>query len=172
MLKLTPKQARFVEEYLIDLNATQAATRAGYSPRSAKEQGCLLLQRPHVHEALQAAQQARTQRTHITQDRVLQELGRVAFSDIRRLYRDDGTLKPPTELDDDAAAALASVEVFEEFQGRGEDRTMVGYTRKVKVFDKIGALGLAARHLGMLKDRTELTGPGGAALTVVVNKLT
>ena len=67
-LKLTPKQARFVEEYLVDLNATQAATRAGYSKRSAGIQGHENLKKPHIAAAISEAQQARSKRTEITQD--------------------------------------------------------------------------------------------------------
>jgi len=121
-MELTPKQARFVAEYLIDLNATQAAVRAGYSARTAASQGARLLKHGGVARAVQAAQQARAVRTEITQDRVLQELARIAFFDIRRLYRADGSMKDPCELDADTAAALASIEVKEELErGGGEE---------------------------------------------------
>lgn len=121
-MELTPKQERFVAEYLIDLNATQAAVRAGYSARTAASQGARLLKHGGVARAVQAAQQARAVRTEITQDRVLQELARIAFFDIRRLYRADGSMKDPCELDADTAAALASIEVKEELErGGGED---------------------------------------------------
>jgi len=121
-MKLTPKQERFVAEYLIDLNATQAAIRTGYSAKTAASQGARLLKQGGVARAVQAAQQARAVRTEITQDRVLQELARIAFFDIRRLYRADGSMKDPCELDADTAAALASIEVKEELErGGGED---------------------------------------------------
>jgi phage terminase small subunit len=71
---------------------------------------------------------------------VLREVARLAFSDHRRLYNSDGTLKRPDELDDDTAAAVASVEVFEQYEGRGKSRTLVGYTKKVKLSDKNAAL--------------------------------
>lgn len=121
-MELTPKQERFVAEYLIDLNATQAAIRTGYSAKTAASQGARLLKQGGVARAVQAAQQARAVRTEITQDRVLQELARIAFFDIRRLYREDGSMKDPCELDADTAAALASIEVKEELErGGGED---------------------------------------------------
>lgn len=121
-MELTPKQKRFVAEYLIDLNATQAAIRTGYSAKTAASQGARLLKQGGVARAVQAAQQARAVRTEITQDRVLQELARIAFFDIRRLYREDGSMKDPCELDADTAAALASIEVKEELErGGGED---------------------------------------------------
>ncbi len=77
-MSLTPKQARFVEEYLVDLNATQAAIRAGYSARNADKIGPELLGKTRVAEAVKAAQQARSGRTEITQDEVIQGLKKEA----------------------------------------------------------------------------------------------
>src|SRR5574337_534635 len=152
-MSLTPKQQRFVAEYLVDLNATAAYIRAGYAARGnvAETNASRLLRNAQVAEAVQSAMKARENRTHITQDRVLQELARIAFFDIRRLYREDGSMKAPHELDDEAAAVLAGVEVLEEFAGGGEGRVLIGHTKKAKVWDKGGALTLAMRHLGMLK---------------------
>ena len=177
---MNAKQQRFVDEYLVDLNATQAAIRAGYSERTAQEQGSRLLSNAMVAAAVVKAMEAREQRSHITQDRVLRELARIAFFDIRRLYREDGSLKAPHELDDDCAAVLSSVEVVEEFDDAPAEsmeeqphggalkrrRTLVGYTKKVKVWDKPASLTLAMRHLGMLTDKTELTGKDGGPILV------
>lgn len=162
--KLTPRQERFVQEYLIDLNATQAAIRAGYSAKTAEVQGPRLLGNVRVSSAIADATDARARRTQITQDRVLQELGRIAFFDIRRLYNDDGTLKSPHELDDDAAAVLSAIEVTESLVG---DDAKLTSTKKAKVFDKGNALTLAMRHLGMLKDKIEHSGPNGGPITTV-----
>lgn len=156
--KLTPKQARFVDEYLIDLNATQAAARAGYSKHTANEQGSRLLANVSVHFALTAAMKARENRTHITQDRVLQELARLAFSDIRKAFNDDGTLKLPKDLDDDTAAALAGIDTTSTSLGDREDPATL-LTKKVKIVDKNGALTLAMRHLGMLNDKLQIDAP-------------
>lgn len=158
--KLTPKQARFVEEYLIDLNATQAAIRSGYSKKTARQIGEQNLSKLDIATEISAAQQKRSARTEITQDRVLQELARIAFFDIRKLYNSDGSMKAPHDLDDDAAAVLSGVDVVEEFSGRGEDREQIGVTKKAKVFDKGSALTLAMRHLGMLNDKIDLTSKG------------
>lgn len=157
-MALTAKVQRFVTEYLIDLNATQAAIRAGYSARTAAAQASRLLTNVKVAEAIQAAMKAREQRTGITQDRVLQELARIAFFDPRKLLRDDGSPRPIQELDDDTAAALAGLDVLEEYEGSGEDRVFVGYTKKYKITDKNTALTNAMRHLGMLKDKVEHSG--------------
>jgi phage terminase small subunit len=170
--KLTPKQERFVEEYLIDLNATQAAIRAGYSQRTARQIGEENLSKPDISRAIHAAKAERSQRTHITQDRVLQELARIAFFDLRKLYREDGSLKGMHELDDEAAAVLAGVDVVEtkgnaEIGGEDGIRHIPEYVKKVKIPDKVGALGLAMRHLGMLRDKVEHTGKDGKDLPAV-----
>jgi phage terminase small subunit len=174
--RVTPKQQRFVDEYLVDLNATQAAIRAGYSKRTAKVQGSRLLTIADIQASIQESMRGRETRTHITQDRVLQELARIAFFDIRKLYRPDGGLKAMSELDDEAAAVLAGVDVVE-MQGamgvaaEGGVAHVPMYTKKAKIPDKVGALSLAMRHLGMLKDKTELSGPGGAPMLPPVIKL-
>jgi phage terminase small subunit len=163
---LTDKQARFVAEYLVDLNATAAAKRAGYSGTTVKNTAYELLHRPHVQEALTAAMQARAARIGVTADRVLQELARVAFFDARKLLNADGSLKAITDLDDDTAGALAGLDVLEEFAGSGEDRKLIGYTKKVKLPNKVEALGLAMKHLGMLRERVEHSGPNGGPIPV------
>jgi phage terminase small subunit len=165
-MALTPKQERFVQEYLIDLNATQAAIRAGYSAKTAEQQAYQLLQKTSVSDEIAAAQQKRAERTEITQDRVLKELARIAFFDLRKLYREDGSLKAMHELDDEAAAVLAGVDVVEMAGGAkmgGDDGVshVPMYTKKAKIPDKVAALGLAMRHLGMLKDKVEHSGKLG-----------
>jgi phage terminase small subunit len=117
-----------------------------------------------VAEAIQAAMKAREERTEITQDRVLLELSRIAFFDPRKLLRDDGSPKPIGELDDGTAAALAGLEITEEWEGSGEDRVFVGYTKKYKISDKNTAITNAMRHLGMFVDKSEVSAPGGKPL--------
>jgi phage terminase small subunit len=160
---LTPKQQRFVQEYLVDLNATQAAIRAGYSARAANTNGPRMLVDAGIAAAIAEAQKARGERTGITADRVLTELARLAFADGRRLYRPDGTLKLPHEWDDDTAASVAGVETQEQL-GREDGDTPVVLTRKVKRWDKKGSLELLGRHLGLFKDKVEVSGPGGGPI--------
>lgn len=148
-MALTAKQDRFVQEYLVDLNATQAAIRAGYSERTANEQGARLLANVSIQEAIQAAMDKRSKRVEITQDRVLQEYARLAFFDPRKLFEENGKPKDITALDDDTAAALAGLDVMEEYEGSGEDRQFVGYTKKYKLANKLGALDSLGKHLGM-----------------------
>lgn len=154
---MSPKQQRFVQEYLVDLNATQAAIRAGYSPRTAASIGQENLIKPEIQEAIRQAQQARSARTAITADNVLRELALIAYQRAGKLYRPDGTLKPPSEWDDTDSAIIAGVETTEEFHGRGEDRELVGYTKKVKRWDKLRALELLGKHLGMFVEKHELS---------------
>ncbi len=156
--KLTARQAAFVNEYLIDLNATQAAIRAGYSKKTAGQIGERLLRNVEIQRALSLRMKKREERTEITQDRVLKEFARLAFFDPRKLFNGDGSPKPICELDDDTAAALAGLDIMEEFAGTGEDRVFIGYTKKYKIADKKGALDSVARHLGMFNDKLELTG--------------
>lgn len=164
---LSEKHQRFIDEYLVDLNATQAAIRAGYSPATAYSQGQRLLKHDEVAKAVRAAKRARAERLRVTQDRVLLEVARIAFFDPRKLFNSEGAPIPINQLDDDTAAALAGVEVLEEYDGSGEDRVFVGYTKKYKIADKNTALTNAMRHLGMLKDGLNLNLPPGGALVRV-----
>jgi phage terminase small subunit len=153
---MNPRRARFVQEYLVDLNATQAAARAGYSKRTSNEQGARLLADVSVRSAIEKAMAERSRRTEITSDRVLKELARIAFFDPRRLFNDAGDPLSITELDDDTATVIAGLDVHEEFEGSGEDRRSIGFVKKWKLADKVAALTLSMRHLGMLKDKVEL----------------
>jgi phage terminase small subunit len=163
MAKLTPKQERFVREYLIDLNATQAAIRAGYSRKTANEIGYENLRKTEVQEAINSAMQERARRTEITADRVLRQLARLGFYDIRKAFTEDGRLKPIHEIDDDTAAAIASIEVQELWEGRGGDREHIGRLHKVKFADMKGSVELLMRHLGLFKDKLEHTVKDGGS---------
>ncbi len=157
---LTPRQESFVREYLIDLNATAAYKRAGYSAKghAAEVEASKVLRNPEVAKAIAAAQQERATRVEIQADRVLQELARIAFFDPRSLLNHDGTPKQLHELDDDAAAAIAGLEVLEEFDGHGAERVQIGVVKKYKIADKVQALTNAMRHLGMFNDKLMLEG--------------
>lgn len=158
--KLSPMQSVFAQEYLIDLNATQAAIRAGYSRKTAEQQGFQLLQKPSVRDAIAARQKEREERTAVTADRVLLEAARLALFDPRRLFNDDGSPKGITELDDDTAAAVAGIEVVEQFEGSGKDRVFVGYLKKYRIADKNSALEKLFRHHGLYeRDNEQKTDP-------------
>jgi len=151
MAKLTPKQQRFIEEYLIDLNATQAAIRAGYSPKTAHEQGAQLLAKISIREAIDKAIAERSRRTGITQDRVLRELAKVAFVNATDIINmDDAAIRDDANRDD--TAAIAGVKVKRIPTEAGEI-----IEREVKIYDKIKALELLGKHLGMFTDKLNVS---------------
>lgn len=161
-MALTPKQKRFVAEYLIDLNATAAARRAGYSAKTADRIGPELLGKTCVSEAIQQAIQEREKRTEITQDMVLQETAKLAFFDIRKMFDNNGKPLDISRLDDDTAAALVGLDVQDIADPDGD---YVGYVKKYKMADKVKALELLGKHFGTWepkddgpKDETEEDG--------------
>lgn len=165
--KLTAKQARFVAEYLIDLNATGAARRAGYSTKTADRIGPELLGKPWVAEAIRKGQAERLDKAEAAAIDVIRELQRIAFTDLRQLYHPDGRLKHPHEMDDRTAAVIAQVEITEEFEGQGKDRKFVGLTKKVRFWDKLKALELLAKRLGLVTDKLQVAGdPAGPPVKV------
>lgn len=176
---LTRRQQCFVDEYLIDLNATRAAMRAGYSEKTAEQLGYQLLQKASVAHAIQESMDKRSQRTKITADKVLSELAKIGFSDIRKAVRwhsqatiaaidsdedmealaDEGALRfavanqveliSSVEIDDDTAASIAEI-----------SQSSTG-ALKVKLYDKRAALVDIGRHLGMFTDKIEHSGQIG-----------
>jgi phage terminase small subunit len=153
---LPPRQRKFIREYLRNPNASEAARKAGYADHSARQTGYRLLTKADIQQRLRKAQRQQAARLEVTTTRVLAELARIAFADRRDLFNDDFTLKKPSELSDEVSAALAGIEVEELWQGRGEDREQIGYLKKVKLCDKVKALELLAKYLGIFKeDRPE-----------------
>lgn len=150
MPELTPKQARFVEEYLIDLNATQAAIRAGFSEKSAARQAVELLNKPHVSEAIEQRRADRSQKTNIDAAWVLTRLADEATADIADLYNDEGGLKPVREWPLIWRQGLVQgIEVEQLFDGHGEERQPVGTVRKIKLDNRIKRLELIGKHIGV-----------------------
>lgn len=163
---LTPKQAAFVREYLVDLNATQAAIRAGYSEDTAKSIGSENLTKPVIAAAIQEAMDYRAERTGITADKVLSHLARIGFADIRQIFTESGSLKDIASLPDDVAVAVQSVEVItrnssdEDESGNRE----IEHVHRIKLADKKGALELLGKHLTLFADRIEHTGKDGGPI--------
>lgn len=156
MAGLTPKQQTFVDEYLLDMNATAAAERAGYSTPGYGRQ---LMTEPDVKAEIERRQGKRAQRTEITADRVLTELARVGFVDPRDGYDAEGNLKPPGEWSDAFAAAVAGMKMRD------------GKLAEVKLWDKNSALDKIARHLGMLDARINLDVPKDSPLAALVKAI-
>lgn len=145
MAKLTAKQMRYVEEYLVDLNATAAAIRAGYSKKTAYSLGQRLLKNVEVKKAIHKAMQDRQRRTNITQDRVLEELAAIGFAkatDYAQVTGEIVTIRSTGDLTPEQAAAIAGIEA-----GR--------YGVRLKLHDKVRALELLGKHLGMFDGNGE-----------------
>ena len=153
MAKLTAKQQRFCDEYLIDLNATQAAIRAGYKANKKNTFeviGYQLLQKTSVLEKIQQEMAKRSKRTGINQDRVIQELARIAFvnaSDV--IDPEDASVRLDATEDDLACIQSVKVKTMDGEKGSSIER-------EVKLNDKMKALELLGKHLGMFKDKIEL----------------
>ena len=144
--KLNPKQQRFVEEYLIDLNATQAAIRAGYSPKTATAIASENLSKPSISAAIACAMAERSKRTGITQDRILEELAKVAFIKLTDIVDDTGKIKAGAT--DEDRACIESIKYK-----RTDTDTGYSEEREVKASSKLKAIELLMRHTGMLDSR-------------------
>ena len=150
MAKLTEKQRRFVDEYLIDLNATQAAIRAGYSVKTADKQGYQLLEKTRVAEAISEKMAERSRRTGVNQDRVVMELAKIAFVNAADVIdSDDATIKAGATADDTAAIQSVKVKVIPTKEGEGVER-------EIRINDKLKALELLGKHLGMWNDKLDV----------------
>ena len=146
---MTKKQKQFIEEYLIDLNATQAAIRAGYSPDTAKSIGSENLTKPDIKAQIARAMAERSRRTGVNADRVIMELAKIAFVNANDVIdAETATLKPDALPEDTAAIQSVKVKTF------GED----GLEREIKMADKLKALELLGKHLGMFRDKLEVSG--------------
>ncbi len=157
-MSLTAKQARFVEEYLGDINGTAAAIRAGYNKKQARQQAYRLSQKPEIRAAVAAAMQRRSKRTEITQDRVLQELALIGFADMGDYLTlgEDGEVRLDlSKLPEGATKIIAELTQDVYVEGTGKKAREVKKT-KLKLHDKRGALVDIARHLGMFIDRFKI----------------
>lgn len=162
--KLTPRQARFVEEYLIDLNATQAAIRAGYSPRTAYRTGADNLRKPQIEIAIAAAQEARSERTQVDADWVLTRLTNEATADLADILDDAGAIKPIKDWPLIWRQGLvAGIDVQEDMI----EGVKVGQTVKLRLSDRIKRVELIGKHVDVQAFREQVHNTGDIALTVL-----
>jgi len=138
-ITLTPKQQRFCDEYLTDLNATKAALRAGYSDSTALNGKLMTI--PKIRYYLQQRTEAAVEKAKVNHDMILSELCKIAFGNMGNYFTADGTLKPMQDLTADEKAALWSVTVTE---GSG---ATVSSTTRIKMNNKMAALDKLAKHL-------------------------
>lgn len=162
---LTPKQEMFVKEYLCDLNATQAAIRAGYSEKTAQVIGAENLTKPIIADAIQKAMDERAGKLDITAEKVLAELAKLGFGNIQNLYTQEGRLIPVHQLPPEVAATIT--EITEKVVSTDAEQAVL--ERKYKISDKRAALVDLGKHLKLFTDKTELTGKDGAPLDLTVN---
>lgn len=169
---LTPGQRKFVNEYLKDGNATQAAIRAGYAKGSAGQIAAKLLKIAKIKAEIEQEQANLIQKiqaeTGITLERTLREIARLAFFDPRKLFASDGKPFAINELDDDTAASIAGLDVLEEFEGQGKDRKFIGFTKKYKLTDKRASLDMLMKHLGGYKEDNDQAGKASAGTVAAV----
>lgn len=149
------RRKKFVKEYLKTGVATTAAKRAGYSAKTARQQGSSLLTKPDV----QAAVKKGIELADVTAERVLLEIARIALSDLSECFDQDGNLRPVQEWSEDVRRAIGQVEVVTRTMPRvGKKPAVVDYVHKLKPHDKNSALGLLAKHHNLLKEKIELAG--------------
>jgi phage terminase small subunit len=159
---LTPKQRRFVEEYCVDWNATQAAIRAGYSEKTAYSQGQRLLKNVEIREAIAREQDRLSERTRISRERIMKELARTGFADMRNFaeWSSEGVrFRDSDELSSDDSPAVKEVS-SERRLITNKDGDIIGetVTLSMKLHDKKGALELMGKHLGMWTENINLSG--------------
>jgi len=157
---LNAKQRRFVSEYLVDSNATEAAIRSGYSKKSAHSIGHENLSKPEIRQAIDEALKAQENRTLVTADRVILELSRIALLDPKTLFDENGQLLPLADMPEAARRAIASIEIESPKSRPGATVT------KIRLWDKPKALELIGRHLKMFVERVAHEGKDGAPLAV------
>ncbi len=158
-MALTKKQKLFVEEYLIDLNATQAAIRAGYSPTSARQIADENMSKPDIKNAIEKALAERSKRTGVNADRIILELAKIAFvnpTDV--INMDEATIRGDANRDDTAAISSVKVKTIPTEDGNITER-------EIKTYDKIKALELLGKHTGMFTDKFKIEG----AIPIVIH---
>lgn len=161
---LTRRQALFVAEYLVDLNATQAAIRAGYSGPTANPVGGQLVHRKNIKAAIEVAQAQRLARVNMTADSVLEEMALLAKSNIEHYVIDDfGNV---TLAEGAPAGAMAAIASIKKKVRHGRDGSIT-YEVDLKLWDKPTPLKLMGRHVGLFVERMEHTGKDGGPIEAV-----
>lgn len=167
-MTLNPKQQKFVDEYLVDLNAKQAAIRAGYSERTAEQQGSRLLSNVKVSAAIREAKAERSERTKIDADWVLARLAQEAEADVADLYDDSGAIKPVREWPKIWRQGLVTGLDIDE---TSVDGVKYGEVSKIKLSDRIRRIELIGKHVDIraFAERMEHTGKDGGPIKTEVD---
>ncbi len=164
---MTDAQKRFADEYLIDLNATRAY-KVAYpnckKDETARANSSRLLTNANIQNYISEKQKEIERRTEVTQDMVVQELSKIAFFNIKDIYTENGTLKQIKDIDDNTSKAIASIKTLQKagsmkininMQGQDEEvplEHIEEQTIEFRTNDKVKALELLGKHLGMFND--------------------
>lgn len=146
---MTPRQKRFCEEYLVDLNGSAAAIRAGYSEAGAKKQAHEILSKPDVKAWIAARAKKSAEKMELKAENVLAELMRLGFVDVAGAFDESGRLKPVHEMPEDVRRAISSIEVVEDHDG--------DIVKKVRFWDKPKSLELLGKNLKLFVEKIEVT---------------
>ena len=168
-MALTAKQRRFVEEYLVDLNATQAAIRSGYSKKTARQMGDENLSKPDIAKAVQEAQAGRAKRVQIDADYVLSRLVEIDRMDVLDILTDTMSLKPVSDWPKVWRQYLSGFDLAELHEGSGDQRVAIGVLKKIKWPDKVKNLELLGKHISVQAFREQVGhgSPSGGPIEVV-----
>ncbi|MCP4612080.1 MAG: terminase small subunit, partial [Planctomycetes bacterium] len=147
-----------IEILLKDLNATQAAIRAGYSKKTARSIASENLTKPDIQKKLRELIQQQTVRTQIDADKVIKEAGRVALADVRLAFNKDGTIKDIHDIPEDLGRAISGIEVEETYEGKGKDQVWTGYIKKIKFWSKDKQIEVLMKHLGLFREDNKQVG--------------
>lgn len=146
--KLSDKQEMFCKEYVIDLNAARAARASGYSKKTASRTGVENLSKPRIQKRIAQLQKPTIDRLGITKERVLKEIAKLAFSNIKPLLDDKGNIKKISDMTDDEAAAISSLEISSLSLGV-EEGDGVLINKKMKLYGKDKSLNMLMKHLNL-----------------------
>lgn len=153
--EMTARRKQFIHEYLVDYNGTQAAIRAGYAVDSAAQEASRLLRNVKVKKSIAKRQEQLLKEISENQFRTAREIQRIALFDIRKLYDEQGNLKPVSQWDDDSAAAVAGVETVKKQdpdEVDDEGKPVWIKVLKIRTHDKVRAQELLGRHQGFFND--------------------
>jgi phage terminase small subunit len=152
---LTVRQKLFALEYLKDLNATQAAIRAGYAARSAKVTGCRLLTNANLQAEIQGATNRLSKKLELKAEDTLRGIANIAKFDPRKLFDEKGNAKDIHDLDLETAQVLSGFDFVTLYEGEGEQKHAFGQLRKVRFSDRLKAYELLGRHQKLFTDKVE-----------------
>ncbi|EKT4486707.1 TPA: terminase small subunit [Shewanella algae] len=154
--KYTDFERRFIAAYVELSSKKEAAVKAGSKSKEPAKVGYITYNRPHVREAIDWHINKSFEEAGVSSERIIRELAMVAFADMAPIFNEDGSLKPFKEWPQHCRRALSGLEVDELFEGQGEDREQIGFTKKFKQWNKVAALELLGKHKKMWTDKVEV----------------